>query len=214
MTWKEKFIYNCYLTTTRKLNNKPFKYRQDFSKFEEREEYPYIVKLDNFFNKFPQLNIKDFFEAPYFVYDEKFFDLKFYTSQRAIKAYTIYQNDFLPNNPDHTQTLTKIKDSFIFIYKFCVKQNITLDQYASFIDPEHKVHSFMLHLKNRDISLYAMFIFPGFDKILNQYDNEIKNFFYGEMLNKLNFYRTKYYSSNKAKKLCISAYNRLISHKK
>jgi hypothetical protein len=92
VTEREKYIYNCYLETTRKLNNKPFRYRKDFEGFEEREDYVYIARLSTFFNKFPNVNIKDFFEAPFFVYKEDAVGLEFYNSQRAIKAYTIYQN--------------------------------------------------------------------------------------------------------------------------
>ena len=115
MTERDKYIYNCYLETSRKLNNKPFRYRKDFEGFEEREDYAYIVKLSSFFNKFENINIKDFFEAPFYVYKDERVDLQFYTTQRAIKAYTIYQNQFLIDNPDNSQTLIKIKDSFIFI---------------------------------------------------------------------------------------------------
>ena len=118
MTAAEQYIYNCYLETSRKLNNKPFKYRKDFEGFEEKEEYILVSKLSRFFAKYSNINIKDFFEAPYFVYNEKYFDLKFFTTQKAIKSYTAYQNKFLPENPDHEQSIQKIKDSFIFLYNF------------------------------------------------------------------------------------------------
>ena len=74
MTLKEQYIYNCYLETSRKVNLQPFRYRKDFEGFEEKEEYVYIAKLGYFFNKFPNINIKDFFEAPFYVYNEKYFD--------------------------------------------------------------------------------------------------------------------------------------------
>ena len=211
MTFKEKYIYNCYLETSRKLNNKPFKYRQNFDEFETTEDYIYVNKLNRLFSKFENINIKDFFEAPYFVFNEKYFDLKFFTTQKAIKAYTLYQNNFLPENPDHQQSIEKIKSGFAFIYKFCKQNNIKLDEYATFVAQDNKIHSFMEHLKNRDISLYNMFVFPNFDKSLKQYDNDIKNFMFGESLQNINFYRTKYYGSSKAKNICTLAYTKLIS---
>ena len=75
MTAAEQYIYNCYLETSRKLNNKPFKYRKDFEGFEEKEEYILVSKLSRFFAKYSNINIKDFFEAPYFVYNEKYSEL-------------------------------------------------------------------------------------------------------------------------------------------
>lgn len=211
MTEREKYIYNCYLETTRKLNNKPFRYRKDFDGFEEREDYIYITRLSTFFNKFPNVNIKDFFEAPFFVYKEDVVGLEFYTSQRAIKAYTIYQNEFLVNNPDNSQTLIKIKDSFIFIRDFCKSVNIPVSSYTTFKPTDSQWHSFLMHLKNRQVNLYALFTFPEFDKILQQYDTEIKSYVFGDTFDNINFYRTRYYSSPKAKKLCILMYNKLTS---
>lgn len=214
MTYQEKYIYNCYLETSRKLNNKPFRYRQDFEGFEDKEEYGYIVKLAYMFNKFSTINVKDFFEAPYFVYNEKYFDLKFFTTQRAKKSYTIYETTFLPNNPDHEQSLIKIKSSFMFIFKFCKEQGISIEKYCTYIKPGDKIHSFLLHMKSRDISIYSLFILPNFDKSVAQYDTEIKSLLFGDTLLNLNFYRTKYYSSTKAKKLCVSAFSLLTSDKK
>lgn len=211
MTSAEQYIYNCYLETSRKLNNKPFRYRKDFEGFEEKEEYVLVNKLSRFFAKYPNINIKDFFEAPYFVYNEKYFDLKFFTSQKAIKSYTAYQNKFLPENPDHEQSIQKIKDSFEFIYNFCRDKNISFDEYTGYVDPTRKWHEFLLHLKYRDICLYPLFIFPNFDKIIKEYDKEIKEFVFGDTFQNINFYRTKYYSSSKAKRLCTIIYEKLNS---
>lgn len=211
MTLKEQYIYNCYLETSRKVNLQPFRYRKDFEGFEEKEEYVYIAKLGYFFNKFPNINIKDFFEAPFYVYNEKYFDLRFFTTQKAIKTYTIYENKFLPNNPDQEQTLQKIKDSFLFIYNYCKSKDATLTSYTSLQTPDNKFHDFMLHLKNRDTIVYALFVFPGFDKIINTYEKEIKEFVFGDTLKDLNFYRTKYFCSVKAKKLSILIFDKLNS---
>lgn len=209
MTQKEQYVYNCYLETSRKLNNKPFKYRVNFENFEEKDEYLYVVKLSNFFNKFENINVKDFFEAPYFVYNEKYFDLKFFTTHKAIKCYTMYQTKFLVEQPDHPQSIEKIKESFEFIYNFCKDNNIIFDNYADFISTENKMHDFLLHLKNRKISIYPLFIFNNVDKILRQYDRDLKDFVFGDTLQNLNFYRTKYYSSTKAKRLCVLCYEKL-----
>jgi hypothetical protein len=211
VTEKEKYIYNCYLSTSRKINNQPFTYRKNFEGFEKKPEYIAINKLNTFFSKFPNINIKDFFEAPFYVYNDKHFDLNFYITQKAIKAYTIYQTKFLPDNPDHEQTLQKIKDSFQFIYNFCKQNNITLEKYTSFTSDGSKWHDFMMHVKGRNVVIYALFVFPNFDSILSRYDNEIKDFVFGEVFSNINFYRTKYYTSSKAKKLCILAFNKLIS---
>ena len=58
MTEFEKIIYNTFLETSKKVNNKPVRYRKDFTKFEENENYIYINKLSAFFTKFKHINVK------------------------------------------------------------------------------------------------------------------------------------------------------------
>ena len=114
----EKIIYNNFLEVSKKINNKPVKYRKNFDNFPDKN-FIIVNKLSKFFNKFKHLNIKDFFEAPYFVFNENYFDLKFYLSPKAIKAYTLYNDKFLLNNPDDEKTLSKMHNSVKFIYNYC-----------------------------------------------------------------------------------------------
>lgn len=198
MTEFEKIIYNAFLETTKKINNKPVRYRKDFTKFESGENYIYIHKLSAFFLKYNHINMKDFFEAPYFVYDENYFDLKFYCSHKAIKTYTLYNDNYLLNNPDNDRTLQKMQESVKFIYNYCKEKNIDIKHYLEY--KECEFNSFLKHIKNRDINIFILFSFQNFEKIINSLDSEIKNM-YSSNLNKLNYIRTKYYSSSKAKKI-------------
>ena len=198
MTEFEKIIYNTFLETSKKINNKPVRYRKDFTKFEDGENYIYVNKLSKFFTKFKHINIKDFFEAPYFVYNEKYFDLKFYCSHKAIKTYTLYNDDYLLNNPDSPETLLKLKESISFIYDFCKGKNIKPIQYVKHIDGNY--NSFFKHIKERNINFYIIFSFTGIEQIVNNYDREIKDMF-SSNFSKINYLRTKFYASGKAKKI-------------
>ena len=197
MTEKEKVIYNNFLEISKKVNNKPVKYRKNFDNFPD-ENYIVVNKLSAFFNKFQHLKIKDFFEAPYFVYNENYFDLKFYLSQKAIKAYTLYNDKFLLNNPDDDKTILKMQESVKFIYNYCNSNNIDIKNYLNVKEGEYNV--FLKHVKNRDIIIFILFAFSNFEKILSSIDTEIKNM-YSSNFSRLNYIRTKYYSSSKAKKI-------------
>ena len=193
----EKIIYNNFLEVSKKINNKPVKYRKNFDNFPDKN-YIIINKLSSFFKKFNHLKIKDFFEAPYFVYNENYFDLKFYLSPKAIKAYTLYNDKFLLNNPDDEKTLLKMQDSIKFIYNYCKDKDINIKEYLLVNEGEYNV--FLKHIKNRDVIIFVLFAFNNFEKTLSSIDNEIKNM-YSSNFSKLNYIRTKYYSSSKAKKI-------------
>ena len=193
----EKIIYNNFLEVSKKINNKPVKYRKNFDNFPDKN-FIIVNKLSKFFNKFKHLNIKDFFEAPYFVFNENYFDLKFYLSPKAIKAYTLYNDKFLLNNPDDEKTLSKMHNSVKFIYNYCKNKNININEYLLVKEGEYNV--FLKHIKNRDIIIFTLFAFSNFEKILSSIDNEIKNM-YSSNFSKLSYIRMKYYSSSKAKKI-------------
>ena len=84
MTEFEKSVYNTFLRVKRVEQNKPFRARKNFDKFEDGDDYPYVKKLGMFFNKFSHIKMINFFTAPYRVYTDSVeqFDLKFYTSPR------------------------------------------------------------------------------------------------------------------------------------
>ncbi len=197
MTDIEKVIYNNFLEVSKKVNNKPVKYRKNFDNFPD-ENYIIVSKLSRFFNKFKHLKIKDFFEAPYFVYGENYFDLKFYLSPKAIKAYTLYNDKFLLNNPDDEKTLLKMQSSVKYIYDYCKKNNIQIEKYLTIKEGEYNV--FLKHIKDRDVIIFTLFAFSNFENVLSSIDTEIKNM-YSSNFSRLNYIRTKYYSSSKAKKI-------------
>lgn len=193
----EKLIYNNFLEVSKKINDKPLRYRKNFDNFPE-EDYIIVNKLCSFFNKFKHISVKDFFEAPYFVYNENYFDLRFYLSQRAIKAYTLYNDVYMLNNPDSNESLQKMKDSIKFIYNFCKDKNIKLNEYLNF--KEGSYNNFLKHIKERNIIIFILFSFKNFENVLGKLDGEIKEI-YNSNLNRINYIRTKYFASSKAKKI-------------
>ena len=207
MTEFEKLIYNHFLEVSKKVNNKPVRYRKDFSNFKD-EDYLYVNKLSIFFNKFKNIKIKDFFEAPYFVYNQNYFDLKFYLSPKAIKAYTNYNDNYILNNPDSKQTLTKMKESITFIYEYCKEKNIKIIDYINYKEGNYNV--FLKHLKQRNINFFILFSFKDFSNIVDKIDNDIKEIYSGNF-SKLNYIRTKYYASSKAK-LIINNFKKYIDN--
>ena len=101
MTELEKRVYNTWLATTRSQCGKPFKLRKNWSKFEDRPESLLLKKLAKMFNRYDNIDINDWFEAPYKIYPEKIeYDLKYYTLMKQYTTYRLYKQK--KNNTKYT----------------------------------------------------------------------------------------------------------------
>ena len=200
MTSQEKHVYNSYLRISRSRQNKPFKLRKDFSKFEEDKNYKFVIKLINVLNRNKSIDLEDFLNAPYDVYgDNDQYDLKFYTTQRAIKVYTTYTKKQMADDIDDDKVISKIKESLFFIYNFCKDNQITLKEYVN-----HKtniMNSFVLHVQENKIILYVLFGFSTFERELNKTPYEVREFILGDLVRNIDRYRKNFQASKKAKNI-------------
>ena len=193
-------IYNTYLRISRSKRNLPFKYRKDFSDIANDEKYSTLLKLENFFKRNSYVNLNNFFEAPYELYsDEKYFDMDFYLTQKAIKIYNLYQRKKTYIDPDSEIQIKSIKDGLFFIYNFCKNNQISLENYIT--HKTNNMNSVFLHLKKKEVSIYNCLAFLNFQKIVNDNNYEILEFMLGDIISKLSIFRTKFYASNKCKKI-------------
>ena len=183
------------------MSKKPFKIRKDFDKFSENKNYPAVVKLASFFNRNKHLDIKTFFEAPYFVYnDVSFYPIDWYVGGlRAVKAYQTYHDKYLVDNPDEDVATRFFKDSIKFIDTFRRQENIDI---AEYIDHNTDgIPSFLYHLKERKITMYCLFAFKKFDSAVSKLikkNASIVELYYPQLF-RINYIRGKYLSSSKTK---------------
>ena len=195
-------IYNTHLRISRSKKNLPYKTRKDFSDIQNSEKYATLLKLENFFKRNSYVNMNDFFEAPYLVYeDEKDFNLDFYLSQKAIKIYSLYQKKKTYLDPDSDIQRKSVLNGLEFIYNFCKSNRIELSEYM-----KHKTNAMntvFVHLKEKNISVYNCLAFPDFQKTVNEQNYELLEFMLGDIISKLPIFRTKFYASNKCKKISI-----------
>lgn len=85
----EKHIYNTFLKTARTSANKPYRLRRDFSNLDDIT-VACLKRLATFFKNHNSIDVEEFFSAPYKLYkDETYYDLKYFTSLKAIKAYNL-----------------------------------------------------------------------------------------------------------------------------
>ncbi|NDD59414.1 MAG: hypothetical protein EBZ47_09285 [Chlamydiae bacterium] len=61
----------------------------------------------------------------------------------------------------------------------------------------------MVHLKEKNISIYNLFPFKNFDKIYSSLDFSILKFILNDLASKVSFFRTKFYTSKKTKNIAI-----------
>ena len=202
MTFLEKNIYNTFLRISRSRNNLPYKTRKNFDNFEDSEHYVFVKRLSIFFNKFPHISIDDFFNAPYDVYpDDDMYDLKFYTSPKATKMYGLYVKKRNEESPDSESQIQFIKSSLFALYEYCRDNNLNLRDYTKNMTGD--IHTFIMHLHDRRVSIYTLYGFSDVEKILNSYPKTRLEFTLGkDFTNNLASYKVRFYNSERAKRIC------------
>tara|TARA_R110000868_G_scaffold273487_2_gene532677 strand:- start:4306 stop:4962 length:657 start_codon:yes stop_codon:yes gene_type:complete len=209
MTGFQKLIYNTYLRTSRAVKNQPYKYRQDFSDFENNNKYVEVIKLSNFFEAHKAVNVELFFKAPYAIYGkQETFYLDFYLTSKAHKAYSLYLKQIKDADPDSTEQLEFVIGSARFVRQFCIDNKISIMEYLSHTPAS--TPSFIQHILQCNVSIYFLFGFTDFDKHLRAFDWELVKFILGDdFLNKLDSYRLNYLKSTKAKVLAIKSIEKI-----
>ncbi|CAB5226394.1 hypothetical protein UFOVP760_170 [uncultured Caudovirales phage] len=204
----DQHIYNTHLRISRSQRSQPFKFRKDFSNID-----PVIIKqlkkISIFLTKHNHIALDNFIKAPYVIYpDESYFDIEYYTTLKATKAYTLYQRKKLFLDPDAPEQLTNIVESLKYISNYCHDNNIEIDDYIT--HRSNNTPSFILHLKEHRVNVYCLLGFTQFDKQLKLVDNDILEFILGnEFLNNIPTFRLKFFASKTAKLLIKAGIQKL-----
>lgn len=196
----EKRIYNEYLKSSRTAAGQPYRLRKNFDDVDPSTEL-YVKRVARVLNKFTNMSMQDFFRAPYAVYgsDERF-DLKFFTSPRALKTYTLYIQQEVDADPDSHVVMQRVINSLHFLKEFCTTHQITPEAYSSHVT--NNMPTFLMHLKERKISTYIMLELPNTNTHLKKVEADVIKFMFGEKFYaNLNIYKTRYFASTSCKLL-------------
>lgn len=155
----------------------------------------------------------EFFNAPYTVYPgESGFDLAFYSSPKAIKVYTIAQKKKLLLPPDDVYHLNNIAKGLKYIQRFCSDKDIAVMDY---INHREGIQSgYIVHLKERKISVYNLFAFADFERNFSQHDPDLLRFTLGDVYDNIAVFRTKFLTSKSAKLLAKQGLEKIKNNNK
>lgn len=200
LTNSEQRIYNEYLRASRVAAGKPYKLRKNFDDLDASSEL-FAKRITRLLNKFQHIMPADFFAAPHNVYgSDEYFDLKFFTTQRALKAYAVYMQQEINADPDATHILQRVVDSLKRLKPFFADHQLNMDSYAQ--HTTNSLPTFVVHLKERKLSPYVMQEVPRADAVIRAQDAEVMRFMFGnDFFANLNVYRTRYLASTKCKQL-------------
>lgn len=200
-------IYNSYLRAYRLANSAPYTPRKKYETLPQEVKNK-VERIKLFFDTY-DLNMDEFFDAPYFVFnDTKYLPFDYYLSRKAIKCYSDFQKKLLMEGPDHPRNLLKIKNSVIFIKKFCKKENINFYDYFNY--KKENVPSFITHLKNRDVSLYLLFGLESFQSSFFAFDSNLLKFMMPDIYDNFDLYLKKFNTSKHARMFVKTILNKKI----
>jgi hypothetical protein len=204
MTDFQKRIYNSHLAISRKMRDKPFRIRKDFSDMDQTK-LDRLASLERFFNSYNNIKIDDYFSAPYAIFeDDDYFDLDFYLTSKAKKSYSQYMKKIEMDDPDSESSLNRLVDSLKFVKNFCKEKNLTLKEYPLYI--EDALPNMIDHLKNHHINMYALHSL-GVTKI--EVENRILDFIFSDFWISFQKTKNKFYLSKKMKEFSKQAIDKV-----
>lgn len=204
MTDFQKRIYNSHLAISRKMRDKPFRIRKDFSDMDQTK-VDQLASLERFFNSYQNVKIDDYFSAPYAIFeDDEYFDLDFFLTSKAKKVYSQYMKKIELDNPDSESSLKRLVDSLKFVKDFCKEKGLTLEEYPLYI--ENALPNIIDHLKNHRINMYTLHAL-GVSKI--EVEGRILDFIFSDFWITFQKTKNKFYLSKKMKELSKKALTKI-----
>lgn len=192
----ERLLYNKHLAVSRIQKNKPFKLKKEFKDVVDTDKHKYLKRISTLFKKHPEIDPDSFFKAPYVLYpDVEYFGLDYFSTMRAIKAYTMYRKLVFLKNPD--EQLQQVQESLNFIAMFCIKEKIYLHQY-----PYHRtadLFTWMKHYKENKINIYSMFEFSDICSSVKGLAEDVQRFFVSDFLDQFQRLYLNYSNSTQVK---------------
>jgi hypothetical protein len=190
------------------MRDKPFRIRKDFSDMDQTK-LDRLASLERFFNSYQNIKIDDYFSAPYVIFeDDDYFDLDFYLTSKAKKAYSQYMKKIEMDDPDSESSLNRMVDSLKFVKNFCREKNLTLKEYPLYI--EGALPTMIDHLKNHHINMYALHAL-GVSKI--EVENRILDFIFSDFWITFQKTKNKFYLSKKMKEFSKQAIDKISTTK-
>jgi hypothetical protein len=201
-------VYNTYLSVSRGHQNKPWKARKDFEGFDKTPDGILCTRLDMFFKRFPQINIKDFLLAPYVIYkDEEHFPLNFYLTQKAIACYSLLQSQRAEELPDTDGHIKHILESLKYLANTCVNEKITLEQYCD--TKTGYTWRCLEDYRNKHINLYVLLMLPNFEFIFDNLQLQDKELYLKSIYADIVKFKMRINNSTKAKKIILEGLKRI-----
>ena len=215
ITNAEKNLYNTYLRISRTSRNKPFSYRKDFTDLDDGITVN-LNRIGNLLFKYPHIDPEDYFMAPFRVYpNAEHFALEYYAGMGGVNAYTLYMKQLQEMPPDSDEQLNFIRKSLKTVGTFCIRNNITIEQYPTF--KTGLTYDWMKHVKKHEISVYVLMEFPEISNIIKEVTEDEKELFLGEIGQYFWGYKSKYIQSKLAKELVkegLNKINKVVNNKK
>jgi len=200
-------IYNSFIRAYRSANSAPYRLRKNYETL-PAEIKSNLERIKLFFDSY-EIDVDDFFDAPYFLYkDTKFFSFEYFLSRKAIKSYSDFQKQILMMGPDHPRNLIKIRNSVVFIRNFCKSVQISPSDYLKY--GKDKVPFFITHLKDRNVSIYFLMGLDGFESEFFAFESNLLNFIVPDFYENFELYNKKYLTSQNARIFIKTILNKKI----
>ena len=167
MTEIQQKIYNDYLKALAEVNNRPYRFRKDFSKLDDAILIV-LHRLELFFTQYKHISPYQFFKASLEYKELKYLPLSDYIKHGAVVAYSKWNKAKYDNFVEDERAVDDFMKGLKFIHDFCVAENITLKEYRTKTN-NVGVHYMLIHLNEQKISFYHL---HALDMSKSQFDSD------------------------------------------
>jgi hypothetical protein len=208
----EKNIYNTHLKVSRSHKNKPWRPRENFDKLSPVEEE--LLKKISGILMSKNIQAESYFKAPYELWkDKEYYPLEYFGKFKAVKAYNLWLEKNMFENPDDETIINMVKEGFLFIFKRC--KELKINNIEKWFEYKTYYPEFLIALSERKITYYNILAINSYDKVLRTYPKEDIDFIVTDFYNTIESLRTRYYRTNKLKKLnekIITKLNKILNY--
>jgi len=200
-------VYNTYLRISSVKQNRPFTLRKDYDGLSQ-DKKDCITKIIYKLEQLDNINIDNFFTAPFELHGIEYVPLEYFVKYRAIQDYVRYLKVLENERADSERNIEATMKSLKHIFEYCRKNNFSnIEEY--FNQKTQSNLQWIVDLKKRKIFVYALFLFPHIERVIHEEKDLIIYTLGDDFYDNINTFKMRFLTSRKTRQIIVNGRKKL-----